>query len=62
MRGGTAVISGPFFRRRDTDPARCVDCGADVTRGDLWGVPLRKGGAVTGLCYACARRVADEQR
>lgn len=44
------------------DPARCADCGADVTRGDLWVVPLRKGGAVTGLCYPCARRVADEQR
>lgn len=56
------MISGPFFRRRDTDLARCVDCGADVTRGDLWGVPLRKGGAVTGLCYACARRRADEDR
>ena len=56
------MISGPFFRRRDTDPARCVDYGADVTRGDLWVVPLRKGGEVTGLCYACARRVADEQQ
>ena len=56
------MISGPFFRRRDTDPARCVGCGADVTRGDLWVVPMRKGGEVTGLCYACARRVADEQR